>query len=905
MSPVWPNDPITRWSRNALRMAGLLVPAGGRRAWLDEWEAELWQLRSVDGSLVGLTLFLSGACWHGIWEWREGWRMDLRLQDIKLAFRTLARSPGFGVVAVLMLALPIGANTALFSVLEEAVLAEPPFVDPDGLVVVDMLFGLPGTDMQPSEWSYPRYKALSDEVQSVQDLAGYNLRTMTLTELGDPSVISVETVTPSLFPLLGIGAILGRVFGPGEEDDGAADMVALVSNSFWQTRMGAVPDVLGGTLTLDRLRFEVVGVLPPAFDGITGGANVWIPLSALREVENATQLEDPWNQHFHVMGRLASTATLASARSEVQAFGATLMERFPGPVGTSRIRSGGDVVPFMEARMNPEALGSMFALFGAVILVLLIAVANLAGLLLARGATRKREAAIRASLGAGRARLMGQLLTESLTLALVGGILGIGMAWLGVDALGVWLGDALGTGGGRGLEYLDTDALSINWRVLGFAIALTAGVGIGCGILPAWQAARTDPSDALKGGASAGGLQSRIRGSVGRNGLIVVQVGVAMVLLAGASLMMRSMLNLQRVDPGYDQENLLTAMYSLSTVDEQAGIDPGLFHMDFLERVRAMPGVVGATLGEVPIGGPTWRTVVLASDGRPDLTPALHTWIRIQPVADGHLEVMGAEMIEGRGIQSTDDWNTDKVIVLSRGAAELLFPEGGPIGQRIQLGWSGYGGAGALVVGVVEALQLDDPTRPAQPQGFVAVRQAPRLETGVIVRTSGNPDALIPALRSKLAEVDPNIALTSVMSMEAQAISSTARPRVVTLLLSLFGAVSLFLVAAGVYSTIAFSVARRTQELGLRASLGAGRMSILTLVLRQALGVTLVGIVLGLIGSGWGTRWLQGLLFGTGAVDPSSLVGVSALLFAVALIAAYLPARRAMRIDPMDALRAE
>jgi putative ABC transport system permease protein len=386
---------------------------------------------------------------------------------------------------------------------------------------------------------------------------------------------------------------------------------------------------------------------------------------------------------------------------------------------------------------------------------------------------------------------------------------------------------------------------------------------------------------------------------------MVVQVAVAMVLLAGASVMMRSMVNLERVDAGFDQERLLTAMYSLAPADVQAGVDPAVFHVDFLNRIRGLPGVVGATLGEVPMGGPTRRTIVMGSEGRPELTPEEHFVIRMQPVADDHMSIMGAQIVEGRDIQTTDDWNTEKVMVLSRKAAEELFPDGSPIGRRVKIGWAGFANPGAVVVGVVEGLQMDGPAQPDQPQGYVSVRQAPQLETGVIVRTSGDPESLIPALRSTLAELDPNIALTSVMSMDQRSTTNNARPRVVTMLLALFGAVSLFLVAAGLYGTIAFAVARRTKELGLRASLGAGRWTILTLVLKQGVGVTLLGILVGLVGSRWGTRFLEELLFGTTSLDPVSLIGVAAVLFVVALVATYVPARRALRIDPMSALRTE
>ena len=901
----WPKDRIARCSRHALRMASFFVPAGGRREWLNEWDAELWQLLRQREGLVRLGLFLVGALGHGLWEWKEGWSLDSFAQDARFAVRTLVRSPGFTVAAVFMLALSIGANTALFSVLEEAVLAEPPFPEPERLVVIDNLLGPSEDQLAPSQWSYPPYQALREEVESIESAAGYSLRTMTLTELGDPEIISVEVVSPSLFALLGVDAVRGRVFGPDEIDDGSAIMVGLISNSFWQTRLGSATDAIGGTVTLDGLRVRVLGVLPAGFEGITGGAQVWLPFSALREIGDDSLLEDPWNKHFDVLGRLAPDATIEMARAEVRAFGSTLMERYPAPVGASRLVASGDVSLYREVRVNPVAQASMYALFGAVILVLLIATANLVGLLLARGATRQRETAIRAALGAGRGRLVRQLLTESLALACIGGVLGVLVAWVGIDFLGAWLAEAIGTGGGRGLQYFDPDALSINWRVLGFATLLTGGVGIAFGILPAWQAARADPNAVLKDGRASVGCLSGRRGSLGRNSLIVVQVGVAIVLLTGATIMMRSLANMQRVDLGYDPDGLFTAIYSLTPVDEQSGIDPGTFHVEFLERVRQLPGVTAATLGEVPMGGPTWRSIVLGSEGRPDLTPALHTWVRLQPVADGNLEVLGARLLEGRDIQDTDTYDAERVVVLNERAVAELFPLGNPIGQRVQLAWSGFGGAGATVIGVVADLQLDEPGRQPELQAFVPVRQGPQLASGIMVRSRLEPGDLVPALRSALAQLSPNVVLTSTMTMQERAATITARPRVVALLLTVFGAVSLFLVAAGLYGTIAFTVAGRTRELGLRASLGADKLSLMTLVLRQGLGVTLIGIACGLIAATWATRFLQGLVFGAETLDPVVLAGVSVVLFLVACAAAILPARRAMRIDPMVALRTD
>ncbi len=831
--------------------------------------------------------------------------MELLMHDVRFALRTLMRSPGFTLAAVLTLALSIGASTALFSVVDEAVFSDPPYPEPERLVVVDMLFGMPDTEMNTSIWSYPRYAAMREDVHSIEEFAGYEARTMTLTELGDPAVISVEVATPSLFPLLGVTAQRGRLFGPDEEYDGGPDLVAVVSEAFWETRMGRASDAVGSIITLDRLRFQVIGVVEDGYRGVSGEAEVWIPMSALWEVVEPSMLEDAWNQHFFVLGRLADGVGMDQAQSEVAAFGSTVMERFPAPVAAQRLTSGAQIVSFKEASANPAASRSMWALLTAVILVLLIATANLAGLLLARGVNRQLEAAVRASLGAGRVRLVRQLLTESLTLAAIGGLVGLTFASVGIDVLGAWLAESLGTGSARGLQAIDTGALSLDWRVFLFALVLTGGVGLAFGLLPAWQAARTDPNQWLRGGKAAIGTRRRTLGINSRNLLMVGQVALAVVLLSGASLMMRTTLNLQAVDLGYDRENLLTGMYALTPADEQSGIDPGTFHVDVVERMKAIPGVIAASVGEVPMGGPTWRIIVLGSEGRPELTPAEHLWVRIQPVADGHLEMLGADFISGRDIESTDDWNTEKVVVLGRTAADELFPASDPIGQKIQLSWSGYGAPGATVVGVVEDVQLGRPNDPIERQAFVAVRQAPQLETGVLIRTAEDPESLIPAMRSAMAELAPELALTSVMSMDTRAAASNVRARVLTILLGFFGVAALFLVAVGLYGTIAYAVTRRTRELGLRASLGAGRASLAGLVLRQGLGVTIVGIGVGVVGSTWATRFLEGLVFGTRIVDPIGLGGVSLALFAVAFFAAYLPARRGTRIDPMEALRAD
>lgn len=902
--PEWPADPVTRWSRRILGFASLLVPIGLRREWRLEWEAELWQLRRPEGNRVRLGLFLVGAFVHGLWEWKEEWRMESFVQDLRYAARALVRSPGFALAALTILTLSIGANTALFSVVREALLTPPPYDDPGTLVVVDVTYGMEDEPQAPAPWSYPRYRAAADELASVRDIAGYAARTMTLTDAGNPAVVRVEAVTPTLFPLLGVGAWAGRTFGDEERDRGAPVLRTLLGHAIWQERFGGDPGVVGTVVTLDRLRFEVVGVLEPGFAGVTGDVDLWIPCSALREVENESFLDNPWNSYLNVIGRLAPEATVESARAEMQAFAAVSWERFPPPVAASRLTPGGDVVPFVSARINPGARASMLVLFGAVALVLLVATANLSGLLLARGASRQREAAVRASLGAGRTRLLRQLLTEGLLLAGLGGALGVALSGIAIDTLGTWLTEAVGTGGGRELQFLDPARIAIDWTVVLFAIAVTAGVGVVFGILPAWQAARVDPASTLRGVRAPAPGFLRARPLSARSGLIVLQVAVALVLLSGASLMMQSLALMQEVELGYDPGGLVTAVYGLTPMDVQAGVDPSTFHLDYLGRVRALPGVAGATLAEVPLGGPTWRTIVLGSEGRPELTPADHLWIRMQPIPEGHFAVMGTGLLEGRGIESTDDRDSEKVIVLSRTAADELFPDGGAVGRRIQLSTPGWG-SGVTVVGIAEDQQMAPPGELSGPQGYISIRQAARLETGVLVRVDREATEVTDRLRATLAELNPNIALTSVMSMRDRALTVTARRRIVSALMMVFAAVSLLLVAVGLYGTIAFAVARRTRELGLRASLGADRTSLAGLVLRQGLGLTAVGIGIGLVGASWATRFLEGLLFGTDGIDAHTLVGVCAVLMAVALAAAWLPARRAMRVDPMTALRTE
>ncbi|MGI9629230.1 MAG: FtsX-like permease family protein [Longimicrobiales bacterium] len=485
----------------------------------------------------------------------------------------------------------------------------------------------------------------------------------------------------------------------------------------------------------------------------------------------------------------------------------------------------------------------------------------------------------------------------------MGGALGLLIAYGALDLIGSWLAETIGTKGGRGLQYFDPADMGLSWGVAAFAVLLSTLTGLAFGLLPAWQASRTDPNASLRG--ARGREQASSLTHRGRDGLLVMQVGIAIVLLTGATLMLQNLGALQRFDLGYDRDGLFTAMYSLTATDEFAGIDPARFHLDALDRVRALPGVSGATLGEVPQGGPTWRTIVLASEGRPELTPETHTWIRIQPVPDGYFDVMGIPLLEGRGIEATDNENAEPVVVISELAAEELFPEGSPIGRRITLAWPELGGDGALVVGVVPQVTFGGLDQPPERQAYASLRQAARLETGVVVRSEIEPTQLTRMVAGALAELGRGTALTGAMSMDERLVTMTARPRVIALLLSVFGALSAFLVATGLYGTLSYMVTRRTKELGLRISLGADRTELVMLVVRQGLLVTLTGLVLGAFVAALAGSALEPLMLSPGGADWPAIAVVSLVLLAVAVAAALLPAMRATRVDPMVALRTD
>lgn len=909
--PRWPDDAVTRWSRRGLAVVSLLVPAGARKRWRREWEAELFELRRRGAGRVRTLAFVAGSIPHGIWTRKEEWNVDSLRQDLGYALRTLKKSPGFASATVLMLALGIGATTALFTVLREAVLRPPPYPRPERLVVVDHVFHLPDGRENTMAWSYPKFRAFREEVGGLEGVAGYRRMRLTVTGAGDPTIIQAEAVTPAYFSLLGARPALGSLDLPEAEDGSRPQHVAILSYGLWQGRFGGDPGTVGRRVTLNGTLLTVVGVLPRGFSGLTGSARVWIPFGALPELDYARRLEAPLSHWFRAVGRLAPGTSLESARAGVMAAGRAIEEAVPSPP-QFEARPGADLTPLREARVNPVARTSTLVLFGAVTLVLLIACANVAGLTLVRNAGRRRETAVRAAMGAGRTRLLRQFLAESVVISLVAGALGLGVAWLGVDLLGTALVEAIGTSGTRALQYLDPAELELDAGVFAFACLASLGTGVLFGILPAVRGSRPDLTGALKEGAgslargSDGGGRRRMAGGPV---LVVGQVALALILLVGAGLMLRSLAGLQGVELGMNPENLLTVSYELPRADPAAE-QPALFLERLTEEVRGLPGVEGVTSGCPPLSGACDITVLMQVEGRPPGSE----WIvgegevqqvGVQYVGDRHFRVLGTRILEGRDLRASDGSDAPLVMVLNETAARTFFPGEEAVGKRIKIGAGPLVERFGRVVGVVEDIPFRSPEEEILPEAFLPYRQHPRAYATLMIRTSGDPLDLVPAVREQVQALNPSLPLRRVATMEERTAEVTARSRVVSYLLTAFGALALFLAVMGIYGVVAFSVARRIREFGLRMALGARGPDLAGMVLRQGLAMAAVGVLLGLGGAWYGSHLLSGLLYEVEPTDPVTYVGVALGLLSVAALAGLVPARRAVRVDPVEALRAE
>ena len=808
--------------------------------------------------------------------------MQSLLQDVKYAVRLILKSPGYSVVAILMLALGIGANTAIFSVVHAVLLKSLPYPDPGRLTILNEYTATKGDESV----SWMDYLDWRQQNRSFTDLAAYNYNDFNFTGWGSPEVVHGARVTSGFFALTGATALLGRPFTAAEDAPGANRTVVLTYN-FWRTRFGADASVLGKPLLLDGQPYTVVGVLDPGFHYFISPVDLWVP-AALSAVKDDGWLTRGNHPGLRVLARLRPGATMASARSDMNA----LMDRLDRQYPESNGGQLASVKPFYEARFG-DIRPALLTLFAGVLCVLLIACANVANLSLARAAVRQREFAVRAAMGAGRVRLIRQLLTESVLLSLIGGALGL--------LLGDWSIAPL-----LRLAPPDIPRLSethLDLAVFFFSLGVAALTGILFGIAPALQTSRVDVTSSLKeSGANAMGGVRRQRL---RSALLVAEMAIAAVLVICAALFTRSLLNAVDVNPGFRTDHLLgldltVPVYKYDTDAKLRALLNGI-----LDRTRSLPGVSSASAVFCPpINGDCWGSIfIIEGSPVPAIADLPHT---VWNVADPeYFRTMGVPLLRGRWFSATDTADSPSVIVINQAAAKYLWPNQNPLGRRIKQGYPNSKGPYREVIGVVGNLKQDGLDQPELPEIFEPESQNPMSSFTLFVRTGTDPASMAGAVEGAIRSVDPDQAVFNVKPVDQYLADSVGSRKFLTLLLGIFGVLALALAAAGIYGVISYVVSQRTREFGIRLALGAQTRDVLGIVLGQGARLAAAGVVIGLALAFALTREIASLLFGVGATDPWTFAGVAAVLVGVALLACFIPARRATRVDPIVALRYE
>lgn len=804
-------------------------------------------------------------------------------QDFRYALRTLIGNPGFTTVTVLTLALGIGANTAIFSVINAVLLRPLPFHNPNQLcIVTESLPSIPVVGP-----SYDNFQDFRDRAKSFSAMSATRITTLTLTGSGEPERLPAQMTSASMFPLLGVSARLGRTFAPEEDRAGGAQVVVL-GYSFWRRHFAGSEEALGKSLILDNKSYTIVGVLPPNYQLLVP-ADVYIPFEPW-----AKTLPDDRNWHpgITAVARLRDSVSLGEAQSEMKTVAANLAQEYP----TYDTDMGAGVTS-MRDRLVANARPALLVMLAAVGLVLLIACGNIANLLIARATARRQEIAVRSAMGASRAQLMRQLLTESGLLALMGTGVGLLLAWGSMS----WLLRLAGT------AVPNISPVTLDSRVLLFAVGLAVLSELLFGLVPAWQTARVDLRDVLNE-ATRGSTGTRRRRHV-RSALIVAQVALALFLLVGAGLLLRSFERLSAQLPGFQPENLLVADIPLSTNAYAKSADRMAFFDRLLERLSVTPGVRSAGAATtLPVSG-TGSAIHFNIEGRAPKSPHDYVVIGYRPVTAGYLETLRVPLVRGRFIELSDTESTPYVVVINQAAARQYFPDSDPIGKRMQLGATPDATVPWMeVVGIAGDLKQDLAGEP-KAEMYVPVRQGdallPVFALSVVLRTERDPLTEASALRVVVRDIDPNQPVVRVRTMEDNISGSVSAPRFRATLLAIFAGTALLLAMVGVYGLMIYSVTQRVPEIGIRMALGADRGTVLRMVIAQGLKLALLGVLLGVAGSLAMGRILTGFLYGVSPTDPATILGVAILLMLVAFVASYLPARRAVRVDPIMALRYE
>jgi putative ABC transport system permease protein len=799
-------------------------------------------------------------------------------QDLRYAFRTLLRNPGFTVVAVVTLALGIGANTAIFSAVYGILFRPLPYREPSRLVAVwTRNVERPGSQFPAS---LPDINDWQAQARSMEGLAAYAYNRYKVAGLESDDMVRAAIVTPEFFSVLGVQPAAGRLLGPEDEHE----KVAVLSNDLWRRLFHDDVGAVGQAIRLGDDDYTIAGVMPPSFRFPTPEVQLWLSLSQLY-VTSANQVVGNWITNrslrgYRAFARLKKESSLEQGQADMDAIQMQLAEQYP----SDDAGLGVTLVPIKQ-QMIGKVEKPLIVLLASVGFVLLIACVNVANLMLARSTTRRREMAIRRALGAGRGRLAAQVLTESLLLALLGGGLGVLLATWGVDLF-------------LGMSPADIprlESVRIDTSMLLFSFAITIATGILFGLAPALRTRGVEPYDALREGSRE---TSNTSGRTARKALVVAEVALAVVLVAGAGLMINSFLRLMNVSPGFKPDHLLTLGIGASLNRYPKPADQVHYVTAVLDRIRVLPGVetAGACTSLPP--NITQEGDAFSIDDEPNLNTNPVAWFL--PATPGFVEALGLPMLAGRTFGEADDSSRAPVAIINRSIVERYFANREPIGHRINIS-----GVSRTIVGVVQDTKYDGLAAPSGFQVYVPYAQRPFPGMRVVVRTKTSPAALIAPVREAVRSVDPQEQGSRYQTMESIFAGSINEPRFYTLLLGVFGVVALALAAVGIFGVVSYSVSQRTREIGVRLALGASRAGVLRMILSESLGVIVIGLILGVGAALALTRLLRSLLFEVRAADPATYAGVVLLLLAVGLAAAILPARRAASTDPMAALRCE
>jgi predicted permease len=823
---------------------------------------------------------------------------DSVAQDLRFAARTYRRSPGFAAVAILTLALGIGANTAIFSAVNALLLRPLPFPEPDRLMnltlTVPQRGNFPPRDDMP--WSVPKLEALRGMQGVFSHATGWTASMFTV-GYGDQTLRDFGEYTDNEYlPTLGVQPVLGRNIAPEEGTRFNTSHVVVISDALWQRLFNAEPGVLGKSLVVDGVPYAVVGVTPPGFQGLSGLALFWIPL--LSPPNPGGGPPGPYNHGLNAVGRLKDGVSPELAAATVATLGVRIDAAYPDP-NQAAWHWGAMARELDAARVAPQVRGTLLVLFGAVGLVLLIACANVANLFLARASGRRREIAVRLALGAGRRRLVGQLLAESVLLAVTGGIVGLVVAWWGVRALAsLQLSTALRFQNQAGLGFLSSQAIRLDPWALLFTLALGIVTGIIFGLVPALQATRPSLTEDLK---EDGAPRSRgLSGLASRNVLVVAEIALAVVLLAGAGLVLRSLALRMGVDPGFDATHTLTFRVNRAPAWSRDSITR--FYDVAIQRLSELPGVVGVGIVDCPPLNACAGTLVNLRD-RPAAAPGTEPIAGVHWITPQWTKVAGVPLIRGRLFTDADRVGTPMSVLISETAARRWWPGQDPIGKTISQAGGG-GPDSAFVIGVVGDVRYASLDSLPRAEVYLSYYQVPfYYRMMLFIRTRGDPLALAGPARATLARWAPGFPMYEVQTMEARVGNALAYSRISALLLGLFAAVALGLAAIGVYGVIAYSVTQRTREIGIRVALGATSTDVLGMVVRR-------GLILGAVGAGLGlmiavavTNVLSSLLYEVAPRDPLTLAGIAAVLGVVVLLASWIPARRAAAVPAVEALK--